>query len=146
MIFDISILQLLMHDCPLLILVALNIVWFSRHIMFQIMFQTGRTFLLAVSESFTLVIYEFAIFCLRQWLQIELWFDFYPLDTDWCVKQRTCEISSVDWFFIPYALQKVFGFVVLFVIDEVLWIFFAWLGFRTFSEHGLCLELFVLVP
>ena len=82
MIFDISILQLLMHDCPLLILVALNIVWFSRHIMFQIMFQTGRTFLLAVSESFTLVIYEFAIFCLRQWLQIELWFDFYPLDTD----------------------------------------------------------------
>ena len=82
MIFDISILQLLMHDRPLLILVALNIVWFSRHIMFQIMFQTGRTFLLAVSESFTLVIYDFAISCLRQWLQIELWFDFYPLDTD----------------------------------------------------------------
>ena len=71
-----------MLDRPLLLFVALNFVWFSN-VIFQIMLQTGWKVLLAVSESFTLVIYEFAIFIdFRQWLKVELWFDFYLLNTD----------------------------------------------------------------
>ena len=71
-----------MLDRPLLLFVALNCVWFSN-VIFQIMLQTGWKVLLAVSESFTLVIYEFAIFIdFHQWLKIELWLDFYPLNTD----------------------------------------------------------------
>ena len=82
LVFDVSVLEQLMLDRPLLILVALNKVWFSNVIL-KIGLITGRNFLLTVSESFTLVIYEFAIFIdFRQWLKIKLWFDFYLLDTD----------------------------------------------------------------
>ena len=71
-----------MLDRPLLLFVALNFVWFSN-VIFQIMLQTGWKVLLAVSESFTLVIYEFSIFIdFHQWLKIELWLDFYLLNTD----------------------------------------------------------------
>ena len=71
-----------MLDRPLLLFVALNFVWFSN-VIFHIMLQTGWKVLLAVSESFTLVIYEFVIFInFHQWLKIELWLDFYLLNTD----------------------------------------------------------------
>ena len=70
-----------MLDRPLLLFVALNFVWFSN-VIFQIMLQTGWKVLLAVCESFTLVIYEFAISYFHQWLKIELRFNFYPLNTD----------------------------------------------------------------